>query len=139
MQAYTALVLLTAKGRHQVIYPPGRPTRGELFWKRIRTVYEVDLGQHFSSFGMDIPSQGDALPFHATVDLQWQVRKPDEIVRQGIGTSQKLINAIRPELLARIRRISRRCPVQHSEDAESRINTELATSPGADLGPMPLT
>ncbi|MGH3965314.1 MAG: SPFH domain-containing protein [Pseudonocardiaceae bacterium] len=134
MRANTALVLLTAKGRHQVVYPPDRPTTGELFWKRIRTVYEVDLGQHLSSFETDIPSRGDALPFHATVDIQWRVKKPYEIVQRRIDTSRALIDAIRPELLGRMRRVSRDFDVHESESAESKINTELHTPLGAGLG-----
>ncbi|HKR52505.1 MAG TPA: hypothetical protein VJT72_23600 [Pseudonocardiaceae bacterium] len=138
MRAHTALVLLNARGGRQVIYPPERPTTGELFWKRIRTVYEVDLSQHLSSIETDIPSRGDALPFHAIIDLQWRVEKPHEIVRRRIDTSQALIDAISPELLARIRRVSRQFNVIESEAAELKINAEfdapLDVPLGADLG-----
>ncbi|MDQ3763195.1 MAG: hypothetical protein M3460_16605 [Actinomycetota bacterium] len=133
IRAHTALVFLTAKGDYQVISPQERPTTGELFWKRIRRLYEVDLGQHLSSFEADVPS-GNMLPFHAEVDLQWSVSEPHEVVRRGIATSQALVDAIRPDLLEQIRQIAREFNVFASEKAESKINSQINTSVGASLG-----
>lgn len=134
MRAHTALVLLTARGELQVVHPSERPTAGEWFWKRVRTVYEVDLGQHFSNFAADIPSRGDGLPFHATVNLQWRVEEPSQLVRWGIATSQALIDAIRPELLERMRKVSRQFDVHDSEATENKINTNFDPPLGANLG-----
>jgi hypothetical protein len=134
LRAHIALVLLTVKGRYLVFYPDQQPTVGELFWKRIRTIYEVDLGQHQASFEADIPSRGDAFSFHAAVDLQWRVTDPSEVVRRHIDTTDALVDTVRPDLLKRMWTISRKFGVAESETAEIAINHELTTPLDPSLG-----
>jgi hypothetical protein len=133
-RAHIALVLLTAKGQYLAFRPDQQPTVGETFWKRIRTIYEVDIGQHQTSFEVDIPSQGDAFSFHAAVDLQWRVTDPSEVVRRHIDTTDALVDTVRPDLLNRMRMISRKYGVVESEVAETAINDELAAPLGPGLG-----
>lgn len=139
LRAHIALVLLTVKGQYLVFHPDQQPTVGELFWRRIRTIYEVDIGQHQTSFEADIPAQGDAFSFHAAVDLQWRVTNPSEVVRRHINTAEALVDMVRPDLLNWMRTISRKYRVAESEVAETVINDKLATllDPGLGLWTRP--
>jgi hypothetical protein len=135
VRAHVALVLLNVRGRYEVVPPYARPTPGELVWKGIRTVYEVDLGQHQGHIDADLPSAGDTLPFRAGLDLQWRVQEPAEVVRRNLFDTRAVLDALRPEALDRMRRVSRRFAFADSERAEDQITDSLTIEPlGLELG-----
>jgi hypothetical protein len=130
-----ALVMLSPKGTYRVALPNCQPTLGELMWRRIRTLYEVDLGEHDSVIEDDVPSTGDAFPFHAVLDLRWRVEDPVGVVKRHLATADDVVRAIRPELRDRMRRITREFDVVDAATAEARVNQSLSAMPiGSELG-----
>jgi hypothetical protein len=118
-----------------VAQPTSQPTLGELLWRRVRTLYEVDTGEHDSVIEDDLPSSGDAFPFHAAVDLRWRVTDPVGVVERHLETSDDVVRALRPELKNRLRVITREFDVEDSAAAEVKVNQALASLPiGEDLG-----
>jgi hypothetical protein len=98
-------------------------------------MYEVDVGQHQAQYEDELPSGLEAVPFQAVIDLQWQVINPTEVVRRNISTLDRLIEALRPELLARLRPISRQYTFDSAAAAEESMNRALSAAPmGTELG-----
>jgi hypothetical protein len=134
-RAHVALVVVTSRGATHVYGPEDQPTAGELLWKRISSMYEVDMGQHQAQFEDELPSSVEAVSFRAVIDLQWQVIKPYEVVRRHIGTLERLIEALRPELMSRLRPISRQHSFADAATAEREMNRALSGNPmGIELG-----
>lgn len=130
--ARVARVFVTRSGECLTYPTTGQPTTGELVWKRIRTVYEVDLGVHVSTVEAELPSRGDKITFRASVDLRWQVADPAQVVRAGVADVRR---AVSPPLLARLRTVTRRFDITDSDQAEEAANKELGDDTlGADLG-----
>jgi hypothetical protein len=127
-----ALVFGTLR-KGYVVFGPGRPpTLGELLWTGIRTVYEVDLGLHHTNIRTDLPSAGDAFPFHAEIDVQWRVTDPYRVVVDGIKDVRE---ALTPRLLARLRGITRKFMVEDAEEAERVANDAFDAEPiGLEFG-----
>jgi hypothetical protein len=135
VRAHVALVLVDVRGTPQPYAPNDRPTVGELLWKRVRTVYEVDTGQHSAWLDDEIPSRDDAFPFRAAVDLEWQVNDPLTVVQRHIVDTEALVRGLRPEVRSRLRRISRRYPPDRVAAAEDEMNDDLEVDPlGGALG-----
>ncbi|RKT69296.1 hypothetical protein DFJ66_2504 [Saccharothrix variisporea] len=99
---------------------------------KVRTVYEVDLGIHVSTVEAHLPSRGDKIYFNATVDLEWKVADPAQVVRAGVTDVRKVLS---PRLLARLRAVTRRFDIADAAQAENCANEELDDdSLGADCG-----
>lgn len=132
MLAERALVFLTSAGRPQTYLPHQQPTRGELVTSNFRTLYEVDMGIQHMSLEHRLPSEGDAAFFSAETDLTWRVVAPDKVVEQQIRDVRALLE---PRLLTRMRRASRRYPIEKSAAAEIAVMESLALAPlAADEG-----
>ncbi|MFE3592825.1 hypothetical protein ACFXOY_35585 [Streptomyces niveus] len=124
--AERALVFLTSAGRPQTYLPHQQPTRGELVTSNFRTLYEVDMGIQHMSLEHRLPSDGDAAFFSAETDLTWRVVAPDKVVEQQIRDVRALLE---PRLLTRMRRASRRYPIEESAAAETAVMEALAAAP----------
>ncbi|MEV0675326.1 hypothetical protein AB0I60_02255 [Actinosynnema sp. NPDC050436] len=130
--ARVARVFVTRSGNCLTYPATGQPTTGELVWNRVRTVYEVDLGIHVSTVEAELPSRGDKVHFKATVDLEWQVTDPAQVVQAGVTDVRR---ALSPRLLARLRAVTRRFDIADAAEAENCANEELDDdSLGADRG-----
>jgi hypothetical protein len=120
-----ALVFTTSKGGYEVYLPPRRPTRSEIATKRYSAVYEVDMGVHFCTASLLLPSDNDAFGFTAEVDMTWQVIQPEEFVTSGERDV--------PALLARqleeaMRPVGRGFPIDRSSDAEHAVRQAVAAA-----------
>ncbi|KAA2254864.1 hypothetical protein F0L68_29210 [Solihabitans fulvus] len=132
VRARVALVFATLRSGHVVFRPDNPPTMGELLWKGIRAAYEVDMGMHQIRIDGDLPSAGDAFPFHAEIDVQWRVDDPSKIVKDGISDVRE---ALAPVLFQRLRTITRGFDIHQAKSAEDKANRELADgSLGAEFG-----
>ncbi|MFJ8962119.1 hypothetical protein ACIRG5_22290 [Lentzea sp. NPDC102401] len=130
--AQVARVFVTRSGACLTYPATEQPTTGELVWKNIRTVYEVDLGVHVSTVEALLPSRGDKIYFKATIDLEWKVINPTEVVRTGVTDVRKVLS---PRLLARLRAVTRRFGISDAAEAENDANRELNDdSLGMDRG-----
>ncbi|QFZ19843.1 hypothetical protein [Saccharothrix syringae] len=127
-----ARVFVTRSGCCLTYPADGQPTTGELVWKRVRTVYEVDLGTYVSHLEEELPSRGDTVFFRSAIDLVWNVTDPAQVVRSGVSD---VCGKVSPPMLARLRAVTRRFGIHESDLAEGEANRELADGVlGADLG-----
>jgi len=105
VRARTALVLVNKRGKLFPFSPEGMPTIGELMWKGPGTLYEVDMGLHWTRLEFELPSLNEAVPFRAVVDLEWRVDDPAKVVRNGIKDVRK---ALYPHLHHRLSLLTRK-------------------------------
>lgn len=130
--ARVARVFMMATGGCLVYPPDKQPTLGELLWKRIRTVYEVDIGVHMSQVEAELPSAGDAFAFRATIDLVWQVNDPAQVVVAGVADIGRSLS---PFLLSQLRAVTRQFEIADAEAAEVAANKNLRdTAIGTKFG-----
>ncbi|MCG8927560.1 hypothetical protein [Lentzea sp. CC55] len=120
--ARTARVFVTRSGRCLTYPTTEQPTTGELVWNKVRTVYEVDLGTHVSTVSTELPSRGDKIYFNATIDLEWNVADPTQVVQAGVTNVREMLT---PRLLARLREVTRRFDIAEAAEAENSANREL--------------
>lgn len=125
-RAHVAVVLVHAKGDHEVIWPHDRRRAR---YRHPKTVYEIDLALHHTTITADLPSSGDAFSFKATVNVQWRVLDPSAVARHRVSSVKA---ALSPDLLLRLRRIARNFDITQSAAAEDEMNTRLG-SPGINV------
>jgi hypothetical protein len=132
VRARTALVLVNKRGKHFSFPPKSMPTIGELIWKGPGTLYEVDMGLHWTRLEFQLPSRHEELPFYAVVDLEWRVHDPIQVVRDGIKDIHK---ALYPPLHHRLSALTRESSMEHTSAVEKRAFESLANQPiGKEYG-----
>lgn len=124
--AHVAVVLVHAKGDHEIIWPHDRRRAR---YRRPKTVYEIDLGLRQTTVTADLPSSGDAFSFKATVNVQWRVLDPSAVVRHRVASIKATLS---PDLLLRLRRIARNFDITQSAEAEDEMNARLG-GPGFNV------
>ncbi|AGL18765.1 hypothetical protein [Actinoplanes sp. N902-109] len=120
--ASTAVVLFPRSGVPVEFTADSQPTYGELLWSAGGTMYEVDTGRHRTAIEAGTPSSGDAFPFHATVDVTWQIVRPAVAVRSNIHDFGE---HLRPRILHDLRLITRRFDIADSHQAEEAVNNHF--------------
>lgn len=130
--ARIARVFVTRSGKRLTYPATEQPTTGELVWNKVRTVYEVDLGVHVSTVNAELPSRGDKIYFKSTIDLEWKVADPAQVVQANVTNVREILT---PRLLARLREVTRRFDIVDVAEAENSANKELREeSLGAERG-----
>lgn len=132
--AQVASVLHYQNGGYSIVRPDGESHHNKPLFGRPRTVTEVALGVHSSSFSMLLPAAGGVDFFSVEADVQWQVVDPYIVVRARL-TDIDLILA--PELQDRLRAVSDRFSLDQAKDAWEamrRALNENATPLGVHLG-----
>jgi hypothetical protein len=130
VKARTTTVVITARGQY-VVYPPSSPPSvGELVRRRARFLSQVDMGLYQSRIVGDLPCQGDAFGFPATIDLHWRVKNAETVVRDGVRDVRKVLESY---VLGRLRPVTRVYTVEQTEAAESDANRTLRQMPELDM------
>lgn len=88
-------------------------------FKKYKWYYKVDTALHSFNFKIDLPCNKGAFNFHASVQINYQVTDPEEIIRQQITDIHSLLQ---PEIIDRMRKISRKYELNENEEAEQAIN-----------------
>ncbi|MGH3773279.1 MAG: hypothetical protein ACRDRW_18100 [Pseudonocardiaceae bacterium] len=131
-RAWNGLVLVNSRGECHSFAPERWPTMGELLWKGRGTLYEVDMGLHWTSLKFDLPSHAEAFPFHAVIDIEWRVTNPDRVVKNGMNDVRE---ALSPSLHHRLSAITRQFDVQDTAAAEAKAHKSLTDQPiGGEYG-----
>jgi hypothetical protein len=129
VKARVARVLVTSRGEIIGYKPDQQPTVGELLWKGPGTLYEIDMGKHWAQLKVDVPSIAEAFLFSAIVDLEWWVKDPIQIVRDGVHDVRETLE---PHLRQRLARVTRNYDVADAAQAEEVAARSLRSEP---LGP----
>lgn len=96
--------------------PQERLTAGEARWGRIRTLFTVDITEHYLEFEDTLPCKGDAGGFRASVSFTCQVKNAEEVVRRGVRDAARVVV---PLLTETLRRSCREFPAELSDAAEA--------------------
>lgn len=119
--ARVALVVVRATGELHTYLPGRGPTVGEMFWGGSGTMYEVDMGRHETSLEIILPSKGDASAFHATADVKWRVKEPEQIVSDGVTDVRATLRPPMQQLLGDITRQYDARAVKEAEEAARKL------------------
>jgi hypothetical protein len=132
VRAHVGLVLVTLSGEHHGFLPEKQPTMGELLWKGGGTLYEIDMGRHWTRVELAVPSRSEAFSFDAVVDVEWWVEDPVKIVKHGVYDVRK---ALEPHLWHRLSATTRSFEVEDNALAEGAAAASLAVLPvGTEYG-----
>ncbi|WP_037605737.1 hypothetical protein [Streptacidiphilus rugosus] len=125
----SALVYATGSGKCAVFLPPSRPGRSDLTGRGYRSLYEIDMGIHHFTLSERLPCEEDAGGFLATIDVDWRVSAPERVVTSGLRDVRALVT---PRIQRRLRRITRRFPLDSSSAAEAAAQEDLLDEPLAE-------
>ncbi|MFD1151563.1 hypothetical protein [Saccharothrix hoggarensis] len=114
-----AVVCLLADGR--LVPAPQLGAMG-----RYRRRYDVNIADHFHSEAVTLPARNDAFEFQGVMDIGWRVTDPVKVVARNVVDGLALV---RSTLLAEMRQISRRYPVEQCADADEEVNRTLGAGP----------
>ncbi len=110
----------------------GSPRFGQLLWKGSGTLYEIDMGRHWTRIELELPSRSEAFAFNAVINVEWWVEEPVLIVKNGVYDVRK---ALDPHLWQRLSAITRRFEVEESAEAEAMAARSLSELPvGIEYG-----
>ncbi|GAA2136713.1 hypothetical protein [Streptomyces synnematoformans] len=114
--------IVTVRGAHHVDKPlVGKPT----------SVCLIARGRHQVSFRVELPSYQDQAEFVAEADVNWEVQDFYLAAEKRVVDVARML---RPELLARLRGISRQYGLDRAQAADEAIQTELANGRWNDFG-----
>ncbi|WP_407565614.1 hypothetical protein [Streptomyces sp. 184] len=114
--------IVTVRGAHHVNKPlVGKPT----------SVCWIARGRHQVSFRVGLPSFQDKAEFVAEADVNWEVQDFYLTAEKRVVDVAQML---RPELLARLRGISRQYGLDRAQAADEAIQAELATGRWNDFG-----
>jgi hypothetical protein len=82
--AQPGTILVFQMPDNQLIAPQPPYTTGETWWRGPKLAYVVDNRPHGGEFTCQLPADGDALFFEATVRFTWRVSDPVAVVRELI-------------------------------------------------------
>ncbi len=115
-----AIVLYRSNGETLTLMPgQHRLTAAELAWGQYKGFYKIDIAQRDFKFAVDLPCNNDAFFFRAEVLVVYQIADPAEIVRKQIKHVQAVLQ---PEIISRMRVMSRKYSATQSQEAERDIN-----------------
>jgi hypothetical protein len=119
-RAHVAVVVVYHRGDHQVIWPHERSR--VLLHRHPSTTYDVDLGLRHTVITADLPSEGYAGSFHASISVQWRVVDPSAVVRHRVLDIEEVLS---PPVLRQARGIARKFSIGEVAAAEDAINDRL--------------
>lgn len=117
-----ALVLSRESGEIVTLLKGQRITIADVALGKYKWYYKIDIALHTFNFKADIPCRKGAFDFKADVQLNYQVHEPEEIVKHQIKDIHEFIQ---PEIISRMRKISRNFESHESEAAEMEINSQF--------------
>ncbi len=120
-KAGVAVVYSTTKGGYELVQ--GRATAGETAFAPYSMRYEVDTGQHATTWQISLPSSDGGMQFQAVIEAVWQVTAPVEVVRHRIRDG---VEAIRQHLIHQLRDLCRSYDVEDHIKLEEQINAGFA-------------
>ncbi|MYT68423.1 MULTISPECIES: hypothetical protein [unclassified Streptomyces] len=129
--AQVASVMFYKNGGHSVVTVRGADHVDKPFMGRPTSVCWIARGRHQVSFRVPLPSQGDRADFTAEADVNWEVQDFHRAADRRVVNVEQML---RPELLARLRGISRQYGLDRAQAADEAIQDELATGRWADFG-----
>lgn len=122
MRPWVARVYVLGNGRIVEFGRDTQPTVGELLWGGYRAMFEVDRSMRRLGLEITLPSAGDAFVFRATVDVQWRVVEPKNVVQAGVTDIR---NVMEPPLLDGLRQATRSLLADDVEAAEKTANAHF--------------
>jgi uncharacterized protein YegL len=121
-----AVVYATSAGQIEV-YDDGKPQtwRSQLL-KEFAWRYEVDISVHHRTAQVQstpLPAAGDMYFFETTVTVDFQVTRPDEVIRRNV---QDALAVVYGYVLDVSHRITRQHQIEDAQGAEARLDREFA-------------
>ena len=101
-----------------MLWPGDQLTAGEVRWGNYKTIYRVDITEHWLGFNCTLPCQSDAFDFHAEVQVACSVDDPITIVERNVVSARAVLE---PLITRTMRNISRNYDVEESAAAERAI------------------
>lgn len=127
-----ASVLFYQDGGHSVITSQGadhthRPSR----WARPTSVCEIARGRHVTTFDVELPALGAATFFETRVKLRWEVTDYRLVAEKRLFSVEEDLG---PEIVDRLQDVSGRYAVQHAQEANRAVRSEITAGKWADIG-----
>jgi regulator of protease activity HflC (stomatin/prohibitin superfamily) len=120
--------VLIWKAANGTVYPLNSPpTFGEGLVGAFQ-VYEVDMRQHPTQIEYDLPSSDSAMTFKAVLRATWQVKRPDEVVRNLVRNAESVHDTWLQDLL---RSAGSKYSILDKE-VEQKINGQLGNQVGRE-------
>ncbi|MFZ3596275.1 hypothetical protein [Streptomyces sp. BH104] len=129
--AQVASVMFYKNSGHSVVTVRGAEHVNKPFMGKPTSVCWIARGQHQVSFRVALPSRGDRADFVAEADVNWEVRDFHLAAEKRVVNVEQML---RPELLARLRGVSRQYGLDRAQAADEAIQDELSTGRWSDFG-----
>lgn len=117
-----AIVVDRPSGGLDIMNNSNRPTRGEIFFGRMPTMYRVDLTEHILTFESTFPCSDAAGGFLASVTYTASVADAKEVVKRGIRDAALTLS---PSLSRTLRVECRKFEAEALHEAESAATQAL--------------
>ncbi|MFD9910062.1 hypothetical protein [Streptomyces sp. NPDC059063] len=121
--AQVAAVLYYRNRPPRAVGPEGEESFLLRWFTRPYTAFELQLGWHTVSFGVELPAAEGGRSFPAEVRVRWQVSDPCLVARSQVTDVAALLV---PELEQRLRDVSRRYSINRAEEVRDAVHAALS-------------